>query len=614
MSALTAHSIATHAAGKTAATGDAAPKAMSGMDAIFAALLAEQGGDSGPAADASAQVAAPDASAAAQPDIAKLTAQLLNASAPAAIAQAAKTKQAHAVQPDNAAASTGGHDGRASNADAPIANAQAATDAASSKTTNKPRHKPADAHKGGKDRTAQPADAAATGPTSAAIAAAPAQPDAADHKPVAIKTADATAAVSPDAGHAKHGTPAAHPSQTAAGAPHQSGPTPAPETRSADAAPHPGVPGAIKPGQPHTPVEGLHPPRDQDNHDHAAAKLAAKAGVKTDTKAEVLTQALGADKTPKPDSTDASNLLAQARKAAMHKGGGAAPDSGAKPAADPRAATAQRHAAALAADLAKASRHAAPAPKTAAPQLAANAPVAKAPDNNAGTAGGHPHDKGDGPASHGETPTAKPAAPAPAAAQAQFQLPHNGQSANADPSGGQPAAMAAQAPAGAPAHVAANLHVAPQSAQRRQQSAAVPLSDLGALALNIAAHSKDGTSHFDIALHPADLGSIHVHLSVDHAGAAQAHVHADNQQTLQLLQRDAHHLERALKDAGLNLTGGGLNFSLKGQQHRTAAAKARAVRRAACPSPPSPRPARPRDRSAPSYSLAPDSVRLDIRV
>jgi hypothetical protein len=37
---------------------------------------------------------------------------------------------------------------------------------------------------------------------------------------------------------------------------------------------------------------------------------------------------------------------------------------------------------------------------------------------------------------------------------------------------------------------------------------------------------------------------------------------------MQLLQKDSSHLERALKDAGLDLTQNGLNFSLKGQQQQ----------------------------------------------
>jgi hypothetical protein len=51
---------------------------------------------------------------------------------------------------------------------------------------------------------------------------------------------------------------------------------------------------------------------------------------------------------------------------------------------------------------------------------------------------------------------------------------------------------------------------------------------------------------------------------VNSTGHAQAEISADKPQTLDLLQRDAPALERALKDAGLNLAGG-FAFSLKGE-------------------------------------------------
>ena len=85
-----------------------------------------------------------------------------------------------------------------------------------------------------------------------------------------------------------------------------------------------------------------------------------------------------------------------------------------------------------------------------------------------------------------------------------------------------------------------------------------------ALALRIAARSSDGDRNFSIRLDPPELGRIEVSLSVNATGHAQAEITADKPQTLDLLQRDAPALERALKDAGLNLAGG-FAFSLKGE-------------------------------------------------
>jgi flagellar hook-length control protein FliK len=107
-----------------------------------------------------------------------------------------------------------------------------------------------------------------------------------------------------------------------------------------------------------------------------------------------------------------------------------------------------------------------------------------------------------------------------------------------------------------PAHIAAQIQVAQHT------------PDINALAVNIAAKSEDGQKHFDIRLDPAELGRVDVRLTVDDAGKAQAMLTVEKPQTLELLQKDQTHLERALKDAGLDLTQNGLSFSLKGQQQQ----------------------------------------------
>jgi flagellar hook-length control protein FliK len=149
--------------------------------------------------------------------------------------------------------------------------------------------------------------------------------------------------------------------------------------------------------------------------------------------------------------------------------------------------------------------------------------------------------------------------------------------------------------------VAANLHVAAQTHQSE------PTPDLGALAITIATKSREGSKQFDIRLDPPEMGRIDVRLSVDDNGKAQAHLSADKPQTLELLQRDSRNLERALKDAGLDLSNNGLNFSLKGEQ-RQADGGART-------------PSRNRQltihavaATAPTNSIASNSATLDITV
>lgn len=91
------------------------------------------------------------------------------------------------------------------------------------------------------------------------------------------------------------------------------------------------------------------------------------------------------------------------------------------------------------------------------------------------------------------------------------------------------------------------------------------LPNLNNFVLDIAAKSHDGFKQFDIRMDPPELGRVDVRLSIDDSGKVQAHLTADQPQTLALLQKDAPALRVALRDAGLNMAQSGLNFSLKGQ-------------------------------------------------
>lgn len=105
---------------------------------------------------------------------------------------------------------------------------------------------------------------------------------------------------------------------------------------------------------------------------------------------------------------------------------------------------------------------------------------------------------------------------------------------------------------------AANLHVAPQG----------PTPNVNSLAVEIAARSQSGSREFQIRLDPPELGHVEVRLSIDASGKAEAHMTADQQQTLDLLQKNSPSLTSALRDAGLDVSQSGLNFSLKGQDRQ----------------------------------------------
>ena len=100
------------------------------------------------------------------------------------------------------------------------------------------------------------------------------------------------------------------------------------------------------------------------------------------------------------------------------------------------------------------------------------------------------------------------------------------------------------------------------------QAAAVPLSGV---AIDIAGKALAGKNRFEIRLDPPELGRIEVRLDVDKDGRITSHVIADRKDTLDLLQRDASGLQRALQDAGLKTADNGLQFSLRDQIVRPAA-------------------------------------------
>jgi flagellar hook-length control protein FliK len=155
---------------------------------------------------------------------------------------------------------------------------------------------------------------------------------------------------------------------------------------------------------------------------------------------------------------------------------------------------------------------------------------------------------------------------------------------SAKPDASQP--VAANAPAPKPVQAAGtNMAVhditAPQAPQTNTPSvtqhvqvapqAQAPAPNMPALAIEISAKSQSGAKQFDIRLDPPELGRVEVRLSIDAAGKASAHLSADQPQTLDLLQKDSTSLMRALRDAGLDVSQDGLNFSLRQQSQDSGA-------------------------------------------
>jgi flagellar hook-length control protein FliK len=85
------------------------------------------------------------------------------------------------------------------------------------------------------------------------------------------------------------------------------------------------------------------------------------------------------------------------------------------------------------------------------------------------------------------------------------------------------------------------------------------------IAVQVQRAQVAGQDRISIKLHPAELGRIEVKLENASDGTLRAVISAERSETLDLLQRDARGLERALQEAGVKTDSGSLNFNLRGQ-------------------------------------------------
>ena len=79
-----------------------------------------------------------------------------------------------------------------------------------------------------------------------------------------------------------------------------------------------------------------------------------------------------------------------------------------------------------------------------------------------------------------------------------------------------------------------------------------------------------GNDKIRIQLSPAELGRVEVKMELTNDGRAMAVVSADNRETLDLLRRDASDLQKALADAGIDLSSSDMEFNLSGQEGQMA--------------------------------------------
>ena len=87
------------------------------------------------------------------------------------------------------------------------------------------------------------------------------------------------------------------------------------------------------------------------------------------------------------------------------------------------------------------------------------------------------------------------------------------------------------------------------------------------VAVQISRAVQDGNNRISIRLNPAELGRVSIKLEVGHDNRVIAVISAERPETLDLLQRDARTLERALQEAGLRTDSGSLSFDLQGHEN-----------------------------------------------
>ncbi len=123
-------------------------------------------------------------------------------------------------------------------------------------------------------------------------------------------------------------------------------------------------------------------------------------------------------------------------------------------------------------------------------------------------------------------------------------------------------ATSSASPVGAMTGTAAREVSASAGPQAARRSALSHLSPAAQLTGRIEQAVSEGRTTLTVRLDPEALGRVEVKLELQD-GRVTAHIAAERPATLDLLQRDARLLERAVEQGGLQLSGGGLQFSLR---------------------------------------------------
>lgn len=120
---------------------------------------------------------------------------------------------------------------------------------------------------------------------------------------------------------------------------------------------------------------------------------------------------------------------------------------------------------------------------------------------------------------------------------------------------------------GTPATNTMNAMSALTSTAAQAQSATTPHPATQMVAATIQKSAETGENRsITLQLDPPDLGKVQVRMEFGKDKTLKTTVISEKPETMMMLQRDAHLLERSLQDTGLSMDGG-MNFELAGQDH-----------------------------------------------
>lgn len=88
---------------------------------------------------------------------------------------------------------------------------------------------------------------------------------------------------------------------------------------------------------------------------------------------------------------------------------------------------------------------------------------------------------------------------------------------------------------------------------------------VGQVAMKLAGTAADGGGRVTIRLNPEELGKLDIKLEFSRDGSIRAQISAERPETLDMLQRDARALDKALQEAGLKTDQNSLEFNLQGE-------------------------------------------------